>query len=335
MSPRRVALATTGGVDPTKTITIRKQYAQDIQRRLLQVERLVVAALVDRDVLGRTNKLFVMQAELPPPRAWAGLTPAVQIERFRTWLAANWLEVFEFEFDRAGNIIGGPAFVDTAITAAYTRAIAQADAKFKRAVGVEPRGVFPPGTPSVVRKIIRDARIRSTFQVVPEAVLRQARHQGAIDFLLNANYREIHGVGPVYESRIVRQLTLGVQRNTPIGEIVRNIRDQTRLQMNQANALARTEIVRAHAEATLNRFEDLGVAQVGADVEMEFTTAGDQKVCVQCQELEGVLFPIDDARGVIPVHIGCRCSWIPVGVVGVGNTVVGIGNAFGIGNMAA
>lgn len=311
------SLATTGGVDPTKTITIRKRYGQNINGRLLQIERNVRTALVDLDVFGRSNRLFAMQGGgLPPPRAWVGLTPAVQIERFRGWLRENWIEVFELEFDDLGALVGGPDFVDIAITQAYARAVAQADVKFRRAVGVEPRGGtgLPVGTPSAIRKIIRDARIRSIFPAVPEQVLRQARHQGAIDFLLNANYREIHGVGPVYESRIIRQLTLGVSRNTPIEEIVRNIRDQTRLQMNQANALARTEIVRAHAEATLNRFEDLGVSQVGAAVEMEFTTAGDAKVCVRCNDLEGVLFTVDDARGVIPVHIGCRCAWFPVGI---------------------
>ena len=312
----RFGLATTGGVDPTKTITIRKRYGQKINGRLLAVERNVATALVDLDVLGRSNKLFVMQAGLPPPRAWAGLAPTAQIERFRSWLRENWIAVFGLDFDEADALTGGPDFVDVAIILAYTRAVAQADAKFRRAVAVE-GGVVPPGTPSVVAKIIRDARIRSVFPAVPEQVLRQARHQGAIDFLLNANYREIQGVGQAFESRIVRQLTLGVSRNTPIREIVRNIHEQTRLTMRQANALARTEIVRAHAEATLNRFEDLGVSGVGAAVEMEFTTAGDTKVCARCEGLEGVLFTIDEARGVIPVHISCRCSWFPVGIVGL------------------
>jgi len=46
--------------------------------------------------------------------------------------------------------------------------------------------------------------------------------------------------------------------------------------------------------------------------EVELSTAGDERVCATCEGLEGETYTIDEARGVIPLHPLCRCSWIPV-----------------------
>ena len=69
-------------------------------------------------------------------------------------------------------------------------------------------------------------------------------------------------------------------------------------------------IVGAHAEAMLDAYEDLGVEQVG--VRAEWITAGDQKVCPRCLDHEGDRMTIDGARGLIPLHPHCRCSWIAI-----------------------
>ena len=47
-------------------------------------------------------------------------------------------------------------------------------------------------------------------------------------------------------------------------------------------------------------------------VEAEFQTAGDDRVCPQCAALNGEIYKVEDARGVIPVHPRCRCNWLPV-----------------------
>jgi SPP1 gp7 family putative phage head morphogenesis protein len=74
--------------------------------------------------------------------------------------------------------------------------------------------------------------------------------------------------------------------------------------------MARTEIVRAHAESTLNRFEEFGLRNV---VNMaEWQTAGDHRVCPLCAQLQGRTFTIQEARGMLPLHPNCRCTWLPV-----------------------
>jgi hypothetical protein len=40
-------------------------------------------------------------------------------------------------------------------------------------------------------------------------------------------------------------------------------------------------------------------------------TAGDDRVCDECDSLEGLTFTIEEARRLIPVHPNCRCVFVP------------------------
>lgn len=81
---------------------------------------------------------------------------------------------------------------------------------------------------------------------------------------------------------------------------------------NRANVIARSEIIRAHAEGQLDAFDDLGVEEVGAAV--EWATAEDDRVCPLCAALHGVVMKVNEARGLIPRHPQCRCAWLPANV---------------------
>lgn len=70
----------------------------------------------------------------------------------------------------------------------------------------------------------------------------------------------------------------------------------------RAAMLARTEIIRAYAESSLQEYKNWGV--VGVDALVEFVNAG-FNVCPECLSLtseyaDGI--PIDEASGIIPVH---------------------------------
>jgi len=75
--------------------------------------------------------------------------------------------------------------------------------------------------------------------------------------------------------------------------------------------IARTETIWAYNEAALNMFESAGVEGVALDV--EWSTAG-YGVCEKCQELEGQVYSIEEARKSHhpPLHPNCRCALIPV-----------------------
>jgi intein/homing endonuclease len=46
-------------------------------------------------------------------------------------------------------------------------------------------------------------------------------------------------------------------------------------------------------------------------IKSEFVTAGDDRVCSQCEALEAQIFTIEEAQGIIPVHPSC----FPRGVI--------------------
>jgi len=75
----------------------------------------------------------------------------------------------------------------------------------------------------------------------------------------------------------------------------------------RAKMLARTEIIRAHAQAQLTEFKVWGVA--GVNVVAEWETAG-FNVCPLCLELSAKgPYTIEQAMNMIPAHPHCRCAW--------------------------
>lgn len=78
----------------------------------------------------------------------------------------------------------------------------------------------------------------------------------------------------------------------------------------RALAIARTETVYAQAEGQLDGFTALGVEEVSAEV--EWSTSGDGAVCEECGAMEGHVYPMSEAHGMIPLHTNCRCAWTTV-----------------------
>ena len=98
--------------------------------------------------------------------------------------------------------------------------------------------------------------------------------------------------------------------------LVDRVNATLRAGLRQAAIVGGTAIVGNVAQAFLNRVSDFGIAIVSPFIESRFTTAGDDRVCQQCRGIEerdnGMgpgIFTISQARGIIPVHYSCRCSW--------------------------
>jgi SPP1 gp7 family putative phage head morphogenesis protein len=110
--------------------------------------------------------------------------------------------------------------------------------------------------------------------------------------------------------QLSRELAGGLAQGLNPREIARNMASRIDgLTRRRANVLARTEVIHAHAEGQLDSFKDLGVEEVG--VMAEWSTAGDDRVCDLCFPLEGAILTVDEARGLIPRHPQCRCTWVP------------------------
>jgi len=80
----------------------------------------------------------------------------------------------------------------------------------------------------------------------------------------------------------------------------------------RAQTLARTEVIRAHHQATIQEYQNWQIQ--GVQVQAEWSTAGDDRVCDQCAGYEGNIYSLEEVRNMIPVHPNCRCIALPVNV---------------------
>ncbi len=123
---------------------------------------------------------------------------------------------------------------------------------------------------------------------------------------------DLKGVSEVLATQLRKELVDGLVQGQNPRQIARNISARLITSRKSAERIARTEIIRAHAEGQLDALERLGIEEVG--VAVEWSTAGDDRVCPLCSPMEGVVFKIKEAHGLIPRHPNCRCSFIPTNV---------------------
>jgi SPP1 gp7 family putative phage head morphogenesis protein len=143
-----------------------------------------------------------------------------------------------------------------------------------------------------------------------ESAFSRPERVGKLRLLYTRSYESLKNITSQMASEMSRQLADGLAHGKGPMEIARGMAKAVGMARVRAKVIARTETIHAHAEGQLDGMEDLGVEQVGAEV--EWSTAGDDGVCPKCEEMEGQVFDIDDARGMIPLHPNCRCAWVPV-----------------------
>lgn len=69
-------------------------------------------------------------------------------------------------------------------------------------------------------------------------------------------------------------------------------------------AISRSETTRLAANGALKHFSDGGVKNV------TFVATPGARTCPTCLDLDGQVFEISKAPGIIPVHALCRCTWV-------------------------
>ena len=265
-------------LDPSRTTVLARQYARALQRDLDEIIRLTLLGIGPEEA-GGNNALGL--SELigdPGPETFVKFDPVTgrsildkpttQVG-FETWLGGTTEDIL---------LVGRRDVPNPFVSRALAQGARQADIDLQRA-GLIPR-----------------LRVADRPQVVG------VRFQGTLKSLSDDNFARIQGMGMELNARAADRVAEGFARNWKPSTVSRALQKDLGLAKVQANAIARTELVRASAESRLDRFEAWGVTRVGAVIETRFTTAGDELVCVRCLGLEGRLFTIGEARGIIPVH---------------------------------
>lgn len=134
-----------------------------------------------------------------------------------------------------------------------------------------------------------------------------------VEQLASRSFDDLKNVTSDMSTRMSRTLLEGLVDGSHPNDIAKRLSKDIDISQGRAEMIARTEIIRAHAEGQLDAMQAMGVAEVG--VQVEWLTARDDAVCPRCAAMEGVVMPIEQAHNRIPMHPNCRCSFTAAGDV--------------------
>ena len=295
--------ALAGSRDPTRTTQLRNSFVAELDRRFRHLRQLIYKAIVEEDVFGLKP---ITALQTPGPRAFDFTTSSQKVSAFMEWLDRQVKDGMLTVIDstQVGESVNG-AWSNKYIQDSYGRGVARARQQLRRG-GL----VIPP--------LSESGGLAAAFAT--------PIHADRLGLLFTRVYSDLKGITDSMDSLISRVLAQGIADGTGPLTIARQINgviSATGGSLNmtdrlgrfipaarRARIMARTEIIRAHAEAQLQEYANWGVEGVTMDVEL--VTAGDDRVCQQCTGLAaGGPYTIEQARGMVPVHGQCRCAWIP------------------------
>ncbi|MFN3652628.1 MAG: phage minor head protein [Armatimonadota bacterium] len=145
---------------------------------------------------------------------------------------------------------------------------------------------------------------QSVFDAIGLGISFTLPDQRAIDFLkeyaLSFSERTARGS----EEKIRKVLLAGLAKGRSAAETATEIEAaHETLHRFESERIARTEIIRAHAEGQLSALRELEVQQ------KTWTATEDERTCSVCGPRDGQVYAIDDDTVSIPAHPGCRCTW--------------------------
>lgn len=220
---------------------------------------------------------------IPAPRQPTYDFPSdeARVAAFRRWLSNATDAV----------VLGGPGdtrWTDEYIRYAYGRGVVHANHRLSNA-GYQPD----------------DVELRDAF--------RRPLHERTLGVFYRRQYELLDGVNEAMGKEMSRVLTEGMLAGENPRDIARTMTGAVQsVGIKRANTIARTETIHAYNEAALNRYERILGSTGKVSAVVELATAGDSRVCEQCQSLDGVVYTISEAHNVIPVHPNCRCAWLPL-----------------------
>lgn len=274
--------------DPTRTSLIRQKWMVDIRRRVNKLRAAVNAFFLQHDALGlKERKSFITLAE-PQPRQFQFHTDPDKLTAFNQWFKEQVdADLLSFIPSTAPGPQG--PWTKGYVESAYKKGMLNAYIAAKKA---KP-------------EFIADNKF---FDQSKEQFLRDSFNQpetlSKVQLLATRSFELLKGVSAQMGSEMNRILAEGIADGDNPAVIAKDMTDRIEeISDNRAMTIARTETIYAHAEGQLDSFDELGVKQLG--LQAEWSTAGDDRVCPECSDMEGEIFDVDDAHGLIPLHPNC------------------------------
>lgn len=256
-------------LDPSRTRRLGESYARAAIVRLRRIKRLTLATLkANRGALNVYNADIAARG--PGFLRGAPREQAAAMERYANDLVFEVLVEGGVELDKT--------YFAQAVETAYRSGLAQA----------AQRG----GLTARERRIL----------------LRSPTHHTAARALARGQVSLLQGMGADLSAQVRDEVVAGISQRLTEESIAQRISKRFDVAENRADIIARTEVQRAHADATLNAYLGMRFERVNALVEWQTALTP----CPLCAAEAGKILTLEQARGKIPFHPRCRCTWLPV-----------------------
>ena len=272
--------------DPSRTKLLRDTAQRDMRVRFRRILTRIKKLLVEEDALGLRPKNQVTNTR------WQFRTDEEKVKEFDAWLRR------QISSEILTGIIGASGNVEW-VEKAYKKG---AETAFK---GVTKRTLKPQlEKPISVFEGQKEQFIQS-FITGPQSVRKVKLLQARV-------LTDLKNTTEDMAKRLEVVLVDGLIQGKQPYAMIEDVQKAMGVSAFRAETIARTEIIRANAEGNLDAMEALGVEEVG--VLVEWSTAGDQRVCGLCSALDGITLKIKEAHNLLPRHPNCRCAFIPANV---------------------
>jgi SPP1 gp7 family putative phage head morphogenesis protein len=252
----------------------------DVSRRFAALSRAIRQYLVEEDSLDLKTKAGRLQTNVTTNAPYRFTTDDQKLTLFNNWLQR------QVDLGLLKLLPGEVPWLATYVESAYKKAALRSFIQ-KNRPSLAPSPDWYAGTQAQF--------MRDSF-AAPEALSK-------IRLLYLRAFENMKGMTSAMRSQLSMVLADGMANGKGVGSISQDMQERLGVSRERAFTIARTEIVHAHAEGQLDSFERLGVKEVG--IMAEWSTAGDDRVCPKCAPLEGVVFTVEEARGLIPRHPNC------------------------------
>lgn len=279
-------------VDPTRTQTLRKRFEADMVRRFSIIKKEIMDAVATKDIFGLARRPVVF-AELQPGQ-FQFVKSDQKVDAFMKWLNEMEEKHILTTETRPGMYGGEKPWTNIYIQSAYQRGLSRATAELKKA------GYDVPTT----------GTLDLTGKTPLAVAMNQPFHAERVALIYTRAYNELKGITAAMDQQISRVLAQGMAEGRNPMEIAKLLVDRVdKIGITRARTLARTEVISAHHQATINEYERWKIS--GVTVEAEWVIAG-WNVCPVCRSMSGKVFSLDKIRYMIPAHPNCRCAAIPI-----------------------
>lgn len=288
--------------DPTRTISIRRKWSTEMTRRFRRLKGYINTTIITNDAFNlstgsgrRVTGDLLRTMEAAPPGAFNFPLDADKVKGFNRWLRKQIDEGILEVVNRDGaTVLTHSGWQGQYVDAAYKRGMRRAEVELKKA------------------GYIKDDPFELAYRSSIQQSLVAPIHIRRLELLYTRAFDELEGITNRMAQKMSRVLADGLAQGQGPRKIARALNHEVGVELTRARTLARTETIRTHHSAMMEMYYQARVEDVF--IKVEWMTAGDHRVCPDCAYLDGTIFKLEDAEGLIPLHPNCRCIMIPAKV---------------------